>query len=44
MANLWDIFGEIWDIYSAQTMGYIVQTLREILWDILVKNCWIYFA
>ena len=25
-------------------MGYFGQTLWDILWDILVKNCWIYLA
>ena len=25
-------------------MGYIGQKLWNILWDIFVKNCWIYFA
>ena len=24
-------------------MGYILQILLDILWDILVKNCWLNF-
>ena len=34
--KLWDILGK--------TMGYIGQKLWDILWDILIKYCWIYLA
>ena len=34
----------IYGIYSANTMGYIGQTLWDIFFDILVKNCRITFG
>ena len=37
-------YGIYYGIYLSKAMRYIRQTLRVILWDILVINCWIYLA